>query len=337
MNPKDRKTQVDALIRKMEDGIREIFSSEQYAQYLKTMSRFHRYSFRNQLLIHLQNPQATFCAGYVAWQNKFERHVKKGETGIRILVPYRHKYRRTEQDVSEDTSEIKETDEEREYITYHVGNVFDVSQTEGKPIPTIVHDLHGDVEEYEFFMEAVKQICPVPITRKELPPNLDGYFSPVERRIVLRDGMSQVQEAAAVIHEMAHAVLHNPEERKSGEAKKDKQSIEVEAESVSNVVCSYFGIDTKENSWGYIVTWSKNRELPALTASMKTIRDTADRFITGIEERMQALRKKRSGEVEVTDGKEYAGNKEVPDISGLPGFSAETREYSEPAQRLKQR
>ena len=252
MNPKDKKAQVDALIRKMEDGIRDIFSSENYAQYLKTMSRFHRYSFRNQLLIHMQNPQATLCAGYVAWQNKFERHVKKGERGIRILVPYRHKYRKRDETGTEDDSKRQDADEEREYITYHIGNVYDISQTEGKPIPAIVHDLEGDVEEYEAFMEAVNHICPVSITRKELQPNLDGYFSPTEKRIVLRDGKSQVQEAAAVIHEMAHAVLHNPEDRKSDETKKDKQTIEVEAESVSNVVCSYFGIDTKENSWGYI-------------------------------------------------------------------------------------
>ena len=155
LNQHERKAQVDILIHKMEDGIREIFSSEQYAQYLKTMSRFHRYSFRNQLLIHMQNPQATFCAGYVAWQNKFERHVKKGETGIRILVPFRHKYKRTDQNEAEDTPNEQEMDEEREYITFHVGNVFDISQTEGKPIPAIVHDLHGDVEEYELFMEAV--------------------------------------------------------------------------------------------------------------------------------------------------------------------------------------
>ena len=335
MNPKDRKTQVDALIRKMEDGIRGIFSSEQYAQYLKTMSRFHRYSFRNQLLIHLQNPQATFCAGYVAWQNKFERHVKKGETGIRILVPYRHKYRRTDPDTAEDTPEIKETAEEREYITFHVGNVFDVSQTEGKPIPTIVHDLHGNVEEYEHFIEAVKQICPVPITRKELPPSLDGYFSPGEKRIVLRDGMSQVQEAAAVIHEMAHAVLHNPEELKSEEAKRDKQTIEVEAESVSNVVCSYFDIDTKENSWGYIATWSKTRDLPELTASIKTIRDTADRFITGIEERMQALRKERSGTVEISGEKGGVDKKEtLYDALLTTGSPQKTGEDLEPSRRL---
>lgn len=334
MSPKDRKAEVDSLIRKMEDGIREIFSSEQYAQYLKTMSRFHRYSFRNQLLIHMQNPQATFCAGYVAWQNKFERHVKKGETGIRILVPYRHKYRRTDPDTAEDTPEIKETDEEMEYITFHVGNVFDVSQTEGKPIPTIVHDLYGDVEEYEVFMEAVKQICPVPISRKELPPNLDGYYSPSEKKIVLRDGMSQVQEAAAVIHEMAHAVLHNPEEQKSEEVKKDKQTIEVEAESVSNVVCSYFDIDTKENSWGYIATWSKTRDLPELTASIKTIRDTADRFITGIEERMQILRKERSVTVEISGEKDLKDKKETPDDSRMISLPLKTVEDVEPARRI---
>lgn len=334
MNPKDKKAQVDALIKKMENGIRDIFSSENYAQYLKTMSRFHRYSFRNQLLIHMQNPQATLCAGYVAWQNQFERHVKKGERGIRILVPYRHKYRKRDETGTEDDSKRQDADEEREYITYHIGNVYDISQTEGKPIPAIVHDLEGDVEEYEAFMEAVNHICPVPITRKELQPNLDGYFSPTEKRIVLRDGMSQVQEAAAVIHEMAHAVLHNPEDRKSDETKKDKQTIEVEAESVSNVVCSYFGIDTKENSWGYIAAWSKNRELPELTASMKTIRDTADRFITGIEERMQTLRKKHRGEEEITDGKEHADEKEVPDIVCLHGLSAEIRECLESVQCL---
>ena len=181
----------------------------------------------------------------------------------------------------------------------------------------------------------MKQICPVPITRKELPPNLDGYFSPGEKRIVLRDGMSQVQEAAAVIHEMAHAVLHNPEELKSEEAKRDKQTIEVEAESVSNVVCSYFDIDTKENSWGYIATWSKTRDLPELTASIKTIRDTADRFITGIEERMQALRKERSGTVEISSEKGGVDKKEtLYDALLTTGSPQKTGEDLEPSRRL---
>lgn len=304
----DTKGQVDELIGKLEDGIRSVFSSERYAEYLNVMSRFHRYSYRNQILILLQNPNAAGpVAGYVAWQNQFGRHVKKGEKGMKIIVPFKHRSRIKKDGISDSQEQYSEMsasrkamgtdrEEEREYITYQIKYVYDVGQTEGKPLPALALDIAGDVKDYSDFMAAVQKISPVPISFEPLK-NMDGYYSIREKKIVLREGMSQVQTAAAVLHELSHATLHDldvdhPQEsaKKRG---KTKQTMELEAESIAFVCASALSIDTSQNSWGYLASWSKDKELTDLQKSIGVIHDTSERFITQIQEGMQELRLQR--------------------------------------------
>ncbi len=284
----------------LEQGIQGLFESDRYAAYLRTLSRFPHYSVNNQMLIHMQKPDATLVAGFNKWREQFERHVKKGEKSIKIIAPTPLKKRIEEKKLDPDTKlpvqdrDGKEVMEEKEVEIpmFRPVSVFDVSQTEGKPLPQLAADLHGDVRQFEVFMEALRRSSPVPVTF-EMMQGRDGYFSSDEQRIAIRAGMSEVQTVSAAVHEIAHAKLHNYEQERQEAARgddtrkppapKDRATEEVEAESVSYAVCQYYGIHTEENSFGYIASWSKGKELPELRASLETINKTASGLITDID------------------------------------------------------
>ena len=267
------------------------------------MSRFHRYSVNNTMLIFQQRPDATLVAGFRKWQNQFGRHVKKGEHGITIIAPTPYKKKIEAQKLDPDTKApiLDENGqavmEEKEVVIplFRPVKVFDVAQTDGKPLPELVENLTGDVQQYEIFLEALRRSAPVPISLEPLPSNLDGYFSPKEQRIVIREGMSEVQTISAVIHEIAHSKLHDVTKCEAEEPPKPKgrNTEEVEAESISYAVCQYYGIETSGNSFGYIATWSKDKDLPELRASLETINKTACELIDDIERHYKEICKER--------------------------------------------
>lgn len=294
----------------IEKGIMELFESDCYRNYLITMSRFHRYSLNNVMLIHAQRPNATLVAGFSKWKNSFGRHVKKGEKGIQILAPTPYKIKVDKEKLDPDTKlpmlddEGKTITEEKEVTIpmFKVVSVFDVSQTDGKPLPQISFSLTGDVAQYEVFMEALRRTSQVPITIEPMEPGMDGYFHLEKQAIFLREGMSQVQTVCAAIHEMAHSRLHNYEKMTEladdGETllvpgEKDRNTEEVEAESISYAVCQYFGIETADNSFGYIATWSQGKELKELRASLETINKTSSELISGIEQHYREICKEQ--------------------------------------------
>ena len=344
----------------IEKGIQELFQSEKYRQYLRTMSRFHKYSVNNTMLIYMQKPDATVVAGFNKWRDQFGRNVLKGEKGIKIIAPTPYKKKIEEAKLDLDTklpmldANGKAIMEEKEIKIpmYKPVTVFDVSQTEGKPLPQLAADLTGNVQNYEVFMEAVMRSAPVPVFMEDLT-GMDGYYNDENRRIAVRTGMSEVQTVCAAIHEIAHSLLHSHSKEtnevtpswkvvmvseggtkhdfSSGfkteaeanhfaeaenwryldenrfewrlEVEEDLSAVkaaalsrnteEVQAESISYAVCAYFGIETGENSFGYIATWSKGKELPELKASLETINRTASGLITDIDRNYKALMKER--------------------------------------------
>ena len=349
---KDRLREITASI---ENGIRELFQSEKYMQYLTTMSRFHKYSVNNQMLIFLQNPNATLVAGFNRWKNHFGRNVKRGERGIKIIAPTPYKKKIEKEKLDPDTK-LPILDEDGKVIMeektvqipmYKPVTVFDVSQTEGRPLPQLAESLTGTVENYEVFMEAIKRSSPVPVTVMPLAANLDGFFDPEHQSITLRDGMSEVQTVCAAIHEIAHAVLHDPNKpepvpswnvvmvseggtrhsysqgfttveeaeqfaEKEGwryvdenqfewrlEVEEDQSPLiqqakgrhteEVQAESISFSVCAFYNIDTGANSFGYIGSWSKGKDLPELRASLEVINKTSGSLIEAIDKHYREI------------------------------------------------
>ena len=331
------KEQLAEITARIEDGIKDLFQSDKYAQYLKTMSRFHNYSFNNTMLIFMQKPNATAVAGFKAWQEQFERQVKKGEKGIRIIAPSPYKKKISEPKLDPDTDlPLKDKDGKIIYEetviripAYRPVSVFDVSQTYGKPLPTIVSSLDGTVEHYDAFMEAVKRTSPVPIDFKPLREGLDGFFDASAQSITLREGMSEIQTVCAAIHEIGHAKLHNYEKQKEEIAQrdenaeppkpKDRRTEEVEAESVAFAVCAYFGIETGENSFGYIATWSQSKELTELKSSLDTIRQAASEIINGVEDNFEEVCKER--------GIDLSGEVKSEDIPEIPSDSETERLY----------
>ena len=293
----------------IEQGIQNLFQSDRYAQYLRTMSRFHRYSVNNTMLIYMQKPDATLVAGFNKWRDQFSRNVMRGEKGIKIIAPTPFKKKIEEEKLDPDTkAPVLDADgmvimEEKEIKIpmYKVVSVFDVSQTEGKPLPTLANDLTGNVKQYEIFMEALRRSSPVPFAFEGMEPSTDGYFSEKDQRIAIRSGMSEVQTVSAAVHEITHATLHNYEQARLSAAQgdetaeppkpKDRHTEEVEAESVSYAVCQYYGIQTGENSFGYIASWSKGRELPELRASLETINKTASGLISDIDQNFREVQK----------------------------------------------
>lgn len=317
--PGKNREQLKEITDRIEAGIRDIFESgdmEKYRNYLRTMSRFHNYSLNNQALIHLQRPDATFVAGYNRWRDKFSRHVLRGEKGITIIAPTPYKKKIEQEKLDPDTKlpildadgKIITEEKEIEIPMFRPVKVFDYAQTDGKPLPervaSPVANLTGSVENYEAFMEALRRSSPVPVEVKPLSAEMDGYFSPKSQSITLREGMSEVQTVSAAVHEIAHAKLHNyalqqPEERRH----KSRNTEEVEAESISFMVCAYFGIETGANSFGYVATWSKNAELPEFRASLDTIGKTANGIITDVEKHFAEVCKERG--IELPKDTEY--------------------------------
>ena len=343
----------------IEQGIKELFESEKYMRYLSVMSRFHRYSVNNTMLIYMQRPDATLVAGYNKWKNQFERHVKRGEHGITIIAPTPYKKKIEEQKLDPDTKapmldkdgKVIMEEKEIEIPLFRPVKVFDVSQTDGKPLPELASSLTGNVQNYEVFLEALRRSAPVPIEFEPMAANMDGYFSSDRQRIALRPGMSEVQTVSAAIHEIAHSKLHDPkraepdpawkvvmvsdggtrkdysqgfateaeaeqfaanadwryvdenqfewrlevEEDHSAEiqAAKDRRTEEVQAESISYAVCQYYGIETGDNSFGYIASWSQGKELKELRASLEVINKTAGELIADIDRHYKEICKER--------------------------------------------
>ena len=391
----------------IEKGIQELFQSDKYAQYLRTMSRFHKYSVNNTMLIYMQRPDATLVAGFNKWRDQFERNVKKGEKGIKIIAPTPFKKKIEEQKLDPDTKQpmldadgkVIMEEKEIKIPMFKPVTVFDVSQTDGKPLPQLASDLSGNVQNYEVFMEALRRSSPVPIDFKPLQDGSDGFFSLDSQSITIREGMSEVQTVSAVVHEIAHSKLHNEKNEPAppnaakyqeieifdipglfsngriaaadipeglyrydlrgsdydpgepvtvedyvvvnhagsiltakpldipeggslrlteeeglnfvggeitayqfkAEQKKDRNTEEVEAESISFAVCAYYGIATGENSFGYIATWSKDKELKELRASLETINKTSSELITDIDRHYAEIMKEREADLTLTE------------------------------------
>lgn len=307
-NPKERLKEITDSI---ETGIKELFESDKYKSYLQTMSRFHKYSFNNTMLISMQKPDATLVAGFNKWRDGFSRFVKKGEKGIKIIAPTPYKIKEEREKLDPQTKapildvngKVQTEEVEVQIPMFRVVSVFDVSQTEGEPLPTLASDLTGNVKQFDVFMEAIKRTAPVPIEIMPLPKDTDGYYHTEENRIAIREGMSEVQTISAAIHEVAHSLLHNREMAKELQSQQNetakpskpqnRNTEEVEAESISFAVCSYYGIQTAENSLGYIASWSKGKELAELRASLETINKTSSELITGIDTHFAEIVKER--------------------------------------------
>ena len=299
--------QVREITDKLEQGIKELFESEKFKEYLTTMSKFYNYSFNNTLLIAMQKPDATLIAGYTSWQRNFDRHVMKGEKGIKILAPAPYKAQEEREKIDPATqkpvldSDGKPVTETVEVLrpAFKVVSVFDVSQTDGKELPDIaVDELTGSVENYAAFFEALKQESPVPISFEDIPGGAKGYFSHAENRIAIQEGMSEIQTVKTAIHEIAHAKLHaiNPDEMVAPEERKDRHTKEVEAESVAYTVCQRYGIETSDYSFGYIAGWSSDKDTKELKGSLETIRSTAAEMIESIDAKLKVLLAEKSQE-----------------------------------------
>ena len=335
--PGKNREQLKEITDRIEAGIRDIFESgdmEKYRNYLRTMSRFHNYSLNNQALIHLQRPDATLVAGYNRWRDKFSRHVLRGEKGITIIAPTPYKKKIEQEKLDPDTKlpildadgKIVTEEKEIEIPMFRPVKVFDYAQTDGKPLPervaSPVANLTGSVENYEAFMEALRRSSPVPVEVKPLSADMDGYFSPKSQSITLREGMSEVQTVSAAVHEIAHAKLHNYGLQQAAERKaKSRNAEEVEAESISFMVCAYFGIETGANSFGYVATWSKNAELPEFRASLDTIGKTANGIITDVEKHFAEVCKERG--IELPKDTEYELVTIPPSRADALAFAAE--------------
>lgn len=303
---KTRAEAVKEITEKLEHGLEELFNSEKFMEYLNTMSKFYRYSFNNSLLIAMQKPDATLVASYRSWQKNFNRNVNKGEKGIRILAPAPYKIKE-EREVINPLSGLPLLDEKGDVQTeevevsltgFKVAYVFDVSQTSGEPLPEIrAEELLQSVDDYQIFMEALRNVAPVPLEMQEVDGGAKGYFSPVAQKIVIQSGMSESQTVKTAIHEIAHSLLHDTDHARmegvDATDKKDRNTKEVEAEAVAYTVCQHFGIDTSDYSFGYVAGWSSGREMTELKKSMETIQKTAAELIEKIEENIQKIRKER--------------------------------------------
>ena len=303
------KQRVQELTDKLEQGLQDLFNSDSYCNYLRTMSKFHNYSFNNTLLIAMQKPDATLVAGYKAWQKNFERHVNKGEKAIRILAPAPYKIKEERDKIDPVTQELlldKDGNPQKEEVeitipAFRAVSVFDVAQTDGKPIPELAaKELLSDVEGYQDMIRAVEAISPVPIELEEIAGDSKGYYDREAKRIAVQENMSEGQTLKTMIHEVAHSKLHSKEVEQDEQMKKDRNTKEVEAESIAYTVCQHFGVDTSDYSFGYIAGWSSGRDTKELRASMDTIRRTASELITGIEEQLQELQRNREVSQEQT-------------------------------------
>ena len=292
---------------RLEQGIAELFDSERYREYLKVMSKFHNYSFRNTVLIAMQKPDASLVAGFSAWKNNFERNVMKGQKGIKIIAPSPYKIKQEMQKIDPHTQKPvigkdgKPVTEEKEVTipAYKVVSVFDVSQTEGKELPDIaVDELTGNVDRYKDFFAALEKTSPVPIAFENIEGGSHGYYHLEDKRIAINEGMSELQTLKTAIHEIAHAKLHDIDLNapKDEQPRVDRRTREVEAESVAYTVCQHYGLDTSDYSFGYVAGWSSGRELSELKSSLETIRSAAAEIINSIDANFAELQKAQDKE-----------------------------------------
>ena len=305
--PEQRQEKIRQITDKLEQGVHQIFESDNYRAYLSTMAKFHSYSLNNTILIAIQKPGATLVAGYTAWQKDHDRHVKKGEKGIQIIAPSPYKVKQERDALDPKTGKpqmdaqgnpLKEIIEV-ERPAFKVATVFDISQTEGKELPSIgVNELSGGVEGYEALFDALKTTCPVPIAFEDIPSGAKGYYHTEDHRIALQEGMSQMQTVKTLIHEMSHERMHSHEKEKPVEERLSRRSMEVEAESVAFVVGTALSaehpelkLDFSDYSFGYIAGWSSGKETAELKASLGRIQATASEMISEIEGHLQELQK----------------------------------------------
>ena len=298
---------------RLEKGITELFDSERYKEYLRVMSKFHNYSFNNTLLIAMQKPDASLIAGFTAWKNQFQRNVKKGEKGIKIIAPSPFKIKQETEKIDPQTQKPvigrdgKPVTEEKEITipAYKVVSVFDVSQTEGRELPNIAVDaLTGDVEQYSDFFAALEKTSPVPIGFEKIEGGAHGYYHLEDKRIALDEGMSELQTLKTAIHEIAHAKLHDIDlnaPKDEQQPRVDRRTREVEAESVAYTVCQHYGLDTSDYSFGYVAGWSSGRELAELKSSLETIRSAAADIINSIDGHTAELQKQHEAEKAAPD------------------------------------
>lgn len=298
-----REEQLKEITERLEQGVQELFTSERYREYLNTMAKFHNYSFNNTLLITMQRPDATLVAGYQAWQKKFNRHVLRGEKGIQIISPAPIREKEEVEKINPETNEpiLKANGQPETEIIEHViprfkvATVFDVSQTEGEPLPDLGGaDLTGQVADFTVFMEAIRNVSPVPIRFAEIEGTSHGYYHNTDKEIVIKSGMSESQTMKTAIHEVTHALLHDRDLMEEQGIEKDKMTKEVEAESVAYIVCQHFGLDSSEYSFPYIAGWSSDRDMKELRTSMDLIRKTAGDFIENMTEQLHILQKEHS-------------------------------------------
>lgn len=291
-----RKAEMEEITSKLEKGVKDIFDGANYQQYLNFCAKLPRYSVNNQILIMMQKPDATMCQSFTNWK-EVNRHVRKGEKGIRILAPAPYKMQKEQEKVDASGKTVLDKDGEPVKETVEVTinafkpvSTFDVSQTEGEPIPTPgVDELTGSVEGYETLLAAIKDVVPVPISFEQINSGAKGFYHLEENRIVVQEGMSEAQTVKTLLHEASHQALHSKEAMDSAGEKKSKNQKETEAESVAYVVCQHYGIDTSDYSFPYVATWSADKEVPELKASLDTIRRTASELIVKIDEKVQAL------------------------------------------------
>lgn len=291
-----RKAEMEEITSKLEKGVKDIFDGANYQQYLNFCAKLPRYSVNNQILIMMQKPDATMCQSFTNWK-EVNRHVRKGEKGIRILAPAPYKMQKEQEKVDASGKTVLDKDGEPVKETVEVTinafkpvSTFDISQTEGEPIPTPgVDELTGSVEGYETLLAAIKEVVPVPISFEQIESGAKGFYHLEENRIVVQEGMSEAQTVKTLLHEASHQALHSKEAMDSAGEKKSKNQKETEAESVAYVVCQHYGIDTSDYSFPYVATWSADKEVPELKASLDTIRRTASELIVKIDEKVQTL------------------------------------------------
>jgi len=296
-----REEKMSMIQEKLETGVREIFESENYKEYIRTMSKFPNYSINNCILIASQKPDASYVCGYKTWQTEFNRTVNRNESGIMIIAPVKYKadvdelvYDENSHPVIGDDGKQKTEKVSKEFQGFRPAYVFDVQQTSGDPLPSLVHLLQGGVEEYETIKEALIAISPVPVTFEAIHSGANGFYSPSEQRIVVKEDLPELQTIKTLIHEIAHAELKHGSE----EDKFDRKTKEVQAESVAFWVAAMIGedggLDTSDYSFGYISGWSKDKEVSELKESLDLIKETADRISTNLENELSELMEKKA-------------------------------------------
>ena len=310
---------------RLEQGIQDLFDSDRFKEYLQVMSKFHNYSFNNTLLIAMQKPDATFVAGYNSWKNLFGRQVARGAKGIKVLAPSPYKIKKEVDKIDPKTNKPvtdkdgKPVKEETEITVpaFKVVSVFDVSQTEGKELPTIgVDELTGDVEQYADFFKATEQASPAPVGFEKIESGAKGYYSQTEKRIAINEGMSELQNLKTLIHEIAHAKLHDIDlnaPAKEQTDRPDRRTREVQAESIAYTVCQHYMLDTSDYSFAYVAEWSSGRELSELKASLETIRNTASELIKEIDKNFAELTQNKEQAQETQAEEPTPEEKEQPE------------------------